>query len=129
MREPFKSSFRPRSRRQTPLRQFAFSVAFASAGVALLYLFLLPRFAVTANGGELPALTAAAMQAGVYWGVAAVAITLISAWLLRAGTRDRAQLLGRFLLHFLLLLDVLMVVLMLAGIYAAVVGLPGRVAG
>lgn len=127
MREPFKSSFRPRSRRQVPLRPFAFSVAFASAGVALLYLFLLPRFTATPNGGELPALTTMAVQAGKFWGAAAIAITLISAWLLRAGSRDRAQLLGRFLLHFLLLLDVLMVGMMLAGIYSAIVTLPGRV--
>ena len=129
MREPFKSSFRPRSRRQTPLRPFAFSVAFASAGVALLYLFLLPRFTAVPNGGELSALTEMAVQAGMYWGAAAIAITLISAWLLRAGTRDRAQLLGRFLLHFLLLLDVLMVGLMLAGIYSAIMTMPGRVVG
>ena len=129
MREPFRSSFRPRSRRQTPLRPFAFSVILASAGVALLYLFLLPRFSALPNGAALPALTQLAVQSGMYWAIAAIAISLFSAWLLRNGARDRAQLLGRFLLHFLLLLNVLMVGLMAAGIYSAIAALPGQVAG
>ena len=126
---PLRSSFRPRSRRQTPLRPFAFSVVLASAGVALLYLLLLPRFTAVAPGVELPALTVFAQQAGKLWGLVAIIIGIAASWLVRTGARDRAQLLGRFLLHFLLLLNVLMVGLMLAGIYASIAALPGRIAG
>jgi|CXWL01.1.fsa_nt_gi hypothetical protein len=124
----FRSNSRPRSRRPTALRPFAFSVAFATAGVGLLYFFLLPRL-TGAEGSVQPLVTSIAVQAGRFWGVAALLILLGSAWLLRSGARDRSQLLGRFLLNFLLLLDVLMVALSLAGVYAAVAALPGRVFG
>lgn len=115
----------PRSVRPS-LRSFAFSVTVATVGVGVMYQFLLPQLthAVGGSNQEAPALTRMAIAAGTWWLMAALAGGLLAAWLMRPSAADWQQRMARAVLRLILLLDVVMVGVSLAGFYASIAALP-----
>lgn len=106
------------------LRSLKFSVATATFGVGLLYLFLLPRLDVA----QAPELARMAVSAGAWWFGAILACSACVGWLSRPAASPAAARSACVLLQLMLALDTVMVGLALAGFYAAIIAVPGGVA-
>lgn len=65
-----------------------------------------------------------AVAAGTWWLLAAIAGGLLVAWLARSNAGALHHRVARGLLQLIQVLDVLMVGLLLAGLYASIVALP-----
>lgn len=109
-----------------PLRPLAMSVAIATFGVGLMYLFLLPKLTAFAAdaGRNPPEVTQWAIAAGSWWFIAALGLGAVASWLARTEASVMQRLAARTALRLILVLDALMVGLSLIGFYAVVVAIP-----